>query len=147
MTDDISAFRLAEMPTSPGEMASALPVASSIPSDTCTELPKSPYPKIAEQLTQAGPAGIRFDFNQGARIVVPPLEEGKWRVRLCDLDTDNILFESRNAGATVLSANAILSASASTSGGRTPRVLRRACSLTNSMPAIAKSSCCFRWAH
>jgi len=43
--------------------------------------------------TQSGPKGIRFDFNDGCRVVLP---EGKhpWRVRLSDLDTGNILFET-----------------------------------------------------
>jgi len=53
---------------------------------------KRPYPPPASRPTQAGPLGIRFDFNLGARILTP---EGKpWRVRLRDLDTGNILFES-----------------------------------------------------
>jgi autotransporter strand-loop-strand O-heptosyltransferase len=43
--------------------------------------------------TQQGAEGIRFDFNDGCRIVLP---EGKapWRVRLSDLDTGNILYET-----------------------------------------------------
>ena len=43
--------------------------------------------------TQAGPHGIRFDFNDGCRVTLP---EGAhpWRVRLSDLDTGNILFET-----------------------------------------------------
>lgn len=53
---------------------------------------KRPYPPPAAVPTQIGPLGIRFDFNLGARVTIP---EGKsWRVRLRDLDTGNILFES-----------------------------------------------------
>jgi autotransporter strand-loop-strand O-heptosyltransferase len=53
---------------------------------------KRPYPMPAPQPTQAGPHGLKYDFNLGARITLP---EGKpWRVRLRDLDTGNILFES-----------------------------------------------------
>ena len=53
---------------------------------------KRPYPLPAALPTQAGPLGLRFDFNLGARVTVP---EGKaWRVRLWDRDTGNILFES-----------------------------------------------------
>ena len=53
---------------------------------------KGPYPLPAPLPTQAGPQGIRFDFNLGARVTIPA---GKpWRVRLRDLDTGNILFES-----------------------------------------------------
>lgn len=58
---------------------------------------KRPYPLPASRPTQFGPLGIRFDFNLGARILLP---EGKaWRVRLRDLDTGNILFESASGGA------------------------------------------------
>jgi autotransporter strand-loop-strand O-heptosyltransferase len=64
---------------------------------------KRPYPAPAEQPTQRGPRGIRFDFNHGARIVLPTREEGKWRVQLRDLDTGNILFQSENKGAFVSS--------------------------------------------
>ena len=57
---------------------------------TSGEPPKRPYPAPAELPTQQGAEGIRFDFNDGSRIVLP---EGKapWRVRLSDLDTGNIL--------------------------------------------------------
>ena len=65
---------------------------------------KSAYPPAAALPTQQGPAGIRFDFNQGARVTLPRRTEGQWRVRLSDLDTGNILFESENQGAFVTSA-------------------------------------------
>ncbi len=67
------------------------------------EARKGPYPPPAAVPTQAGPAGIRFDFNLGARIVLPNRTVGKWRVRLSDLDTGNILFQSENQGAFVSS--------------------------------------------
>lgn len=53
--------------------------------------PKPPYPPPAVTPTQSGPGGIRFDYNDGCRVVMP---EGKWRVRLSDSDTGNILFET-----------------------------------------------------
>jgi autotransporter strand-loop-strand O-heptosyltransferase len=65
---------------------------------------KGPYPPPAGQPTQSGPAGIRFDFNNGARVVLPPRTSGQWRVCLRDLDTGNILFQSENQGAFVSSA-------------------------------------------
>lgn len=65
---------------------------------------KSPYPPAAAQPVLIGPDGIRFDFNLGCRVLLPPRIEGKWRVRLRDLDTGNILFESENKGAFVNSA-------------------------------------------
>lgn len=48
------------------------------------------FPEPATVLTQAASKGIRFDFNLGCRVAVP---EGKWRVRLTDQDTGNILYE------------------------------------------------------
>jgi autotransporter strand-loop-strand O-heptosyltransferase len=68
------------------------------------EAPKSSFPPPSDEPTQLGPLGIRFDFNQGARVVLPTRTEGQWRVRLRDLDTGNILFQSDNQGATVRSA-------------------------------------------
>ena len=59
------------------------------------------YPGAAGTPTQAGPLGIRFDFNLGARVLLP---EGHWRVRLSDIDTGNVLFESENRGAFVMSS-------------------------------------------
>jgi len=60
---------------------------------------KQPYPPPAGSPTQSGPKGIRFDFNQGARLLLPNRTEGKWQVRLRDLDTGNILFQTENQGA------------------------------------------------
>jgi autotransporter strand-loop-strand O-heptosyltransferase len=76
------------------------PVAS--PADP--EAARRPYPPPSAQPTQSGPQGIAFDFNQGARIVLPNRADGKWRVRLRDLDTGNILFQSENKGAFVSSS-------------------------------------------
>src|SRR5262245_35970860 len=50
-------------------------------------------PALAEMPTQQGPKGIRFDFNDGCRVVLPEAQH-PWRVRLSDLDTGNILFET-----------------------------------------------------
>jgi autotransporter strand-loop-strand O-heptosyltransferase len=65
---------------------------------------KLPYPDPAALPTQMAPHGIRFDFNLGARVVLPNRAQGKWRVRLRDLDTGNVLFESETPGAVVSSA-------------------------------------------
>ena len=67
-------------------------------------LPKPSFPPPAAVPTQAGPRGIRFDLNKGARVTLPAREAGQWRVRLRDLDTGNILFTSDNQGAFVRSA-------------------------------------------
>jgi len=55
-----------------------------------------PYAPPAALPARVGGHGVRFDFNLGARVAVP--EGQPWRVRLRDLDTGNILFES-SAGA------------------------------------------------
>jgi hypothetical protein len=59
--------------------------------------PKRAYPAPAELPTQQGPNGIRFDFNDGCRVVLPEGEH-PWRVRLSDIDTGNILFETEIKG-------------------------------------------------
>ncbi len=48
---------------------------------------------------QVGAYGVRFDFNLGARVAIP--QGMPWRVRLRDLDTGNILFESSPGAAFV----------------------------------------------
>ncbi len=65
---------------------------------------KGPYPPPADQPTQLGPQDIRFDYNFGARVVLPTRTAGKWRLRLHDLDTGNTLFQTENQGAFVSSA-------------------------------------------
>jgi autotransporter strand-loop-strand O-heptosyltransferase len=70
-------------------------------SATGAEPAKPPYPPAAGTPTQTGPAGIRYDFNWGARVMLPA---GDWRVRLSDRDTGNILFETSNAAALIKSA-------------------------------------------
>jgi autotransporter strand-loop-strand O-heptosyltransferase len=65
---------------------------------------KSPYPPAASVPVLWGPEGIRFDFNLGCRVLLPQRTTGNWRVRLNDLDTGNVLFESENQGAFVNSA-------------------------------------------
>jgi len=66
---------------------------------------KPAYPAPAALPTQVDDAsGVRFDFNMGARVLLPPLETDQWHIRLRDLDTGNILFESTNKGALVASS-------------------------------------------
>lgn len=61
------------------------------------------YPFILppEQPAIAGPAGIRYDFNDGARVLLP---EGSWRVMILDDDSDNILFSCETGAGWVSSA-------------------------------------------
>jgi autotransporter strand-loop-strand O-heptosyltransferase len=69
----------------------ATPAASS--SNSSQAPPKRPYPAPAELPTQSGPKGLRFDFNDGCRVTLPESEH-PWRVRLSDLDSGNILFQT-----------------------------------------------------
>ena len=86
----------------PDAPATSAPVALS----AATPPVKPAYPPPAVPPTQVAPSGVRYDFNQGARVVLPERKEGEpsWKVRLRDLDSGNILFESENRGATVASA-------------------------------------------
>jgi autotransporter strand-loop-strand O-heptosyltransferase len=64
---------------------------------------KRAYPPPAELPTQQGPKGLRFDFNDGCRVVMPETDH-PWRVRLSDLDTGNILYETEIKAGRVNSA-------------------------------------------
>ena len=75
----------------------AAPAAAPAPSSAAASAPAAPakraYPAPADMPTQQGPKGIRFDFNDGCRVVLPESDH-PWRVRLTDLNTGNILFET-----------------------------------------------------
>jgi autotransporter strand-loop-strand O-heptosyltransferase len=58
------------------------------------------YPMPAAIPTQQGPLGIRFDYNLGCRVSLP---DGHWEVCLRDLDTGNILYQTK-AGAVLVSS-------------------------------------------
>ena len=71
-----------------------------VPSDSGVSAPasaaapeKRAYPAPAELPTQEAVRGLRFDFNDGARIVLEETAQ-PWRVRISDLDTGNTLFET-----------------------------------------------------
>ena len=69
--------------------------APSVAPESAAPVPVKPaYPPPAPLPTQEGPQGLRFDFNDGCRVVLPEGPE-PWRVRLSDLDTGNILYETR----------------------------------------------------
>jgi autotransporter strand-loop-strand O-heptosyltransferase len=58
------------------------------------------YPAPTEAPTQHGDRGIRFDFNDGARVMCPESPQG-WHVRLRDTSTGNILFDTQFKGGRV----------------------------------------------
>ena len=58
---------------------------------------KLPPPEIP---TQEGPRGIRYDFNDGARLLLPP---GAWHAQIEDDESGNILFACDADGGWVIS--------------------------------------------
>jgi hypothetical protein len=89
-------------------LAAALGAASAVASDSkpapssndsAHATTKPAYPAQPEIPTQPAPKGFRFDFNDGARVMLPEGEH-PWWVRLSDIDAGNILFETEiKAGA------------------------------------------------
>jgi autotransporter strand-loop-strand O-heptosyltransferase len=75
----------------------AVPAAESAPPPPVAGSPSEPvkraYPAPAEAPTQEGPKGSRFDFNDGARVLLPESDR-PWKIRLSDLNTGNILFQT-----------------------------------------------------
>lgn len=67
------------------------------------------FPNPPEFPSCTGPEGILYDFNYGARVLLP---EGKWHVILMDDDSGNILFSCDSEGGWVTSIKNITSASA-----------------------------------
>ena len=61
--------------------------------ETTAAMTTSSFPFVLspERPTCAGPDGIYYDFNDGARVCLP---EGQWHVRLLDDESGNILFSS-----------------------------------------------------
>ncbi|ASW03096.1 autotransporter strand-loop-strand O-heptosyltransferase [Paraburkholderia aromaticivorans] len=55
---------------------------------------KATFRAAAPLPTQAAPLGVRFDFNDGCRIVLPKASKTTWHVRLADFSTGNVLFET-----------------------------------------------------
>ncbi|MCW2285795.1 autotransporter strand-loop-strand O-heptosyltransferase [Rhodoblastus acidophilus] len=85
LADSLAQAAPAAPVTAPG---SAAPPPARAPEENGSWFPKPP-----DVPTQAGPSGIRFDFNDGCRVVAPVGPE-VWRIRLFDLDAGNILFQT-----------------------------------------------------
>ena len=84
-----------ESPTPADAVSLAAPDRETVSSDISL-LPanaKPAYPPAAKVPTQVGPKGIRFDFNDGCRVTLPKASH-PWRVRITDLDTGNVLYET-----------------------------------------------------
>jgi autotransporter strand-loop-strand O-heptosyltransferase len=88
----VSAAPAPPPPVHPPASASAASAASG-PAAPAPAAAKPAYPPPAELPTQQGPRGTRFDFNDGCRVHLPEGEH-PWRVRLSDVDTGNILYQT-----------------------------------------------------
>jgi hypothetical protein len=55
--------------------------------------PETFFPPPPAVPTQLDACGLRFDFNDGCRVQVPQGPD-VWRIRLSDLGTGNILFQT-----------------------------------------------------
>ena len=83
--------------TVPGQGVAANTSAAQSPKDVTAAVategkpnPQNPFLiEIPSIPTQEGPMGIRFDFNDGARVLLP---KGKWHVQIEDDESDNIIF-------------------------------------------------------
>lgn len=92
ISPDILAVPVADAPSTP---------VSPAPSASASAASKPPFPPPAPVPTQEALQGVRFDFNDGCRVVLP---EGEWHVVLRDDETDNILFETDIGAGVVASA-------------------------------------------
>lgn len=63
--------------------------------------PAYPFVIPPERPAIKGPAEIYYDFNDGARVLLP---EGRWRVMIVDDESDNILFSCESGAGWVTSA-------------------------------------------
>lgn len=77
------------------------PDAPSLPAQTGAQAtPVNPFVPAPEWPTMKGPAGILYDFNDGARVLLP---EGSWRVELLDDESGNVLFRCESGAGWVTS--------------------------------------------
>jgi len=83
------------------EPSEAEAVESVAESSAATSSASSTFPPASARPNIEATQGIRFDFNLGARVLLP---DGDWRVQLRDLDTGNILFDSKTKAAFVASS-------------------------------------------
>ena len=79
------------------------PAAAPAASAAATPPVKPAYPPPAESPTQEGFGELRFDFNGGCRVMFPE-SAYPWKVRLSDIDTGNILYQTEMVAGRINSA-------------------------------------------
>jgi autotransporter strand-loop-strand O-heptosyltransferase len=66
-----------------------------------TRQPENLFLVPAPRPTMVGAEKIRYDFNSGCRVELPPIQDGKkWKLRYTDMVTSNIVFEIETEGGT-----------------------------------------------
>jgi autotransporter strand-loop-strand O-heptosyltransferase len=97
LVPEFTTQQVAVSPTSAAALSPSpqtLPVSvSAVPLQSAAEPQKRSYSAPAELPTQHAVRGVRFDFNDGCRVLIPEAEQ-PFRIRLSDLDTGNVLFDS-----------------------------------------------------
>ena len=110
MSEQTLAYPASSVPATPDQDATAASVTK-----PPAEADKKDGP--AENPTQQGPKGLRFDFNDGCRVLLPESDH-PWRIRLSDLDTGNILYETTIKAGRVNSSKRYFVRFSSRSGSR-----------------------------
>ncbi|MDE1188050.1 MAG: autotransporter strand-loop-strand O-heptosyltransferase [Pantoea sp.] len=82
------------------EIIPAVDITASAPVHTAAPV-AYPFVLPPDRPSIKGPAGIFYDFNDGARILLPA---GRWRVALLDDDSGNVLFSCESGAGWVTSA-------------------------------------------
>ena len=119
------------------------PASSAAPNAAANGLISGAYRRPSATPTQEAPHGVRFDFNDGCRVVVPEADK-PWHVRISDLDTGNTLFKTEIKAGAVNSTKRYFVRFRIEVGGR-----RRGASRTTIQPRTATSwrnSRSARWA-
>lgn len=63
--------------------------------------PQNLFVEPVSRPVMLGPEAIRYDFNFGCRVELPPLQGGKkWKLCYTDMVTSNIIFEAESEGGT-----------------------------------------------
>ncbi|MBB5463642.1 autotransporter strand-loop-strand O-heptosyltransferase [Paraburkholderia sp. Cpub6] len=94
----------ASVSSSPAAENAAADAAASAPAEVQSSSTSITFRLPAAQPTQCAAHGVRFDFNDGARVVLPASDMGSWTVRLSDTATGNLLFETTFAAGSVASS-------------------------------------------
>jgi autotransporter strand-loop-strand O-heptosyltransferase len=97
---DAAALRAPKADVTPTSIPPAAPAPFASAS---AQAQKSAYVAPASLPTQQGPQGVRFDYNDGARVAVPE-GDAAWRIRLSDSETGNVLYETTIKAGRVASA-------------------------------------------